>query len=406
MAKDYLQKLQHEDDELHSADSEDERNERSGITGIKKTTDRIAARLRKEVEDATLFIHKRVADRLTDFEFDEDSYKLLRGHKLPPTSVALMDDESSFFSGAKDGTIIRWDVSTGQEIQKIKYKLPTSGQFADQAAAFSGMKDHEKEVLALAVSSDGRYLASGGRDKLLRIWDTRTNTLVETFKGHRDAISGLSFRLNSRTLLSASFDRTVKHWNLDEMGYIETLYGHQSEVNAVDSLLRDRAVTCGRDRTVRMWKIRDESQLVFNGHKGSIDCVKMVTEDYYVSGSEDGSIALWHINKKKPALLVTEAHGDERHWISSLSVLRKTDLVASGSSNGEIMLWKAELDNRVIEHVASIPVAGYVNDMAFAKSGRFLIAAVGQEHRLGRWERIREARNGICLVALPELGIE
>lgn len=44
-----------------------------------------------------------------------------------------------------------------------------------------------------------------------------------------------------------------------------------------------------------------------------------------------------------------------------------------------------------------LPLAGFVNSLAFAKSGKFLIAGVGQEPRLGRWGRISAARNGVSV---------
>jgi len=49
--------------------------------------------------------------------------------------------------------------------------------------------------------------------------------------------------------------------------YSVTRYGHQDSVTAVDSLSRERAVTSGgRDGSVRIWKVIEESQLVFHGH--------------------------------------------------------------------------------------------------------------------------------------------
>lgn len=66
------------------------------------------------------------------------------------------------------------------------------------------------KVLTLAVSGDGRYLASGGRDRLINVWDCRTDTVVETFRGHQDTVSSLAFRANSLALFSGSHDRCVK----------------------------------------------------------------------------------------------------------------------------------------------------------------------------------------------------
>ncbi|CAN0510878.1 unnamed protein product, partial [Ectocarpus sp. 12 AP-2014] len=50
--------------------------------------------------------------------------------------------------------------------------------------------------------------------------------------------------------------------------------------------------------------------------------------------------------------------------------------------------------------VASVPLEGFVNGLAVSSTGKFLVAAVGQEHRLGRWEHQKKARNEICVVPL------
>lgn len=65
---------------------------------------------------------------------------------------------------------------------------------------------------------------------------------------------------------SCSTDKCVKIWNLDEMTYVETLYGHSSGITSIDSLVRDRAVTAGgRDNSLRIWKVPEESHLILNG---------------------------------------------------------------------------------------------------------------------------------------------
>ena len=79
-------------------------------------------------------------------------------------------------------------------------------------------------------------------------------------------LQSLTFRRSSKQLFSGSYDRTVKLFDLSVMGYVETLFGHQDFVMSIDSLRGEAAVTCGgRDRTVRYWKVVDETQLVFRG---------------------------------------------------------------------------------------------------------------------------------------------
>lgn len=51
--------------------------------------------------------------------------------------------------------------------------------------------------------------------------------------------------------------------------------------------------------------------------------------------------------------------------------------------------------------VSSVPLNGFVNGLAVSSTGKFVVAAVGQEHRLGRWEHDKKARNEVCVVSLP-----
>jgi len=178
----------------------------------------------------------------------------------------------------------------------------------------------------------------------------------------------------------------------------------------LDVLRRESAVSTGRDRTARLWKWSDDKQFVFRGSTvcTSLECCRMLTEDTFVTGDDDGRLAIWNNTKKKPVMQVNASSSSgnaRRPWISSLSSVRTTDLVASGSSEGCVRLWKAsDKPRRILEQVGALPgLAGFANGLAFASDGRFLVCAMGQEHRLGRWERIQDggARNALAIAPLP-----
>ncbi len=59
-------------------------------------------------------------------------------------------------------------------------------------------------------------------------------------------------------------------------------------------------------------------------------------------------------------------------------------------------------DNRGISVIGKIPVHGYINDIAIGPKGRFCVAAVGQEPRLGRWDRIPSAKNRFAIIPLRD----
>lgn len=81
-----------------------------------------------------------------------------------------------------------------------------------------------------------------------------------------------------------------------------------------------------RDRTARLWKVVEETQLVFRGGstvrkdksgvdpksltlEGSIDRVAMLDDQLFVTGGDSGSITLWAAERKKPVFILHDAHG-------------------------------------------------------------------------------------------------
>ncbi|KAJ3615500.1 hypothetical protein Zmor_016368 [Zophobas morio] len=361
--------------------------------------ERISHRLKREQEEKDRKVTKTLAHLYTN-AFEESKVLTLKGHRLPVTCAIISSDEKYIYSGSKDSTIIKWSAKSGRKICRI-----IGGK---KGKAFGG---HTKEILALALSTDGKYLASGGKEDVIFIWNAVNNCeLLHVFKGHRGPISSLAFRSGSNTLYSASFDRTIKIWDVDSFLFIEQLFGHQDSVMCVDTLSRDRAISVGgRDRSLRLWKISEESQLVFDskGHVGNIECCCMINENTFVTCGEDGKIFLWTTSRRRPFFTQTSAHGmrhsksENTHnhnnkanapWVTSVASYRYSDLLASGSNTGFIKLWRLE-PNKTLSSISDLPCVGYVNSLQFSASGTILVASVAQEHRLGRWEKLKNVKN-------------
>jgi ribosomal RNA-processing protein 9 len=58
----------------------------------------------------------------------------------------------------------------------------------------------------------------------------------------------------------------------------------------------------------------------------------------------------------------------------------------------------AAQDEKRLQQISRIPIYGYVNGIVIGPEGRFSIAAVGQEPRLGRWDRVPSSKNRIVLI--------
>jgi WD40 repeat protein len=67
---------------------------------------------------------------------------------------------------------------------------------------------------AYAVSPDGKFVISGGEDKLIHVWDIITGRELARWQGHDSDVTALLFGPDSQTVFSGSADGTVKVWNL------------------------------------------------------------------------------------------------------------------------------------------------------------------------------------------------
>lgn len=306
---------------------------------------------------------------------------------------------------SKDKTLIKWELATPSQTasppesskrpprpQRKKPKKLKYVRGLQKVAETGEEHGHTKNILAVAVSPSGKFVATGGEDNKLIIWDAATLKPLKTFTQHRDSISGLAFVRHISTmssgeqLFSGSFDRTIKTWSVSTAGhaYVETLFGHQDNVASVAAMTIDQCLSVGaRDRTARLWKVVDEAQLVFRGgasknasyHENNLDCVAPLPPHHFITGSDSGSLALWSIHKKKPLHIIPLAHGLEplppldnlsseldeqtaasnaRHlrrlprWITALTTVPGTDVVLSGSWDGWIRAWKISEDKKLI----------------------------------------------------------
>lgn len=415
LARLYLEGLRDKEEDVDVVD---------GADAAAADRENIAARLQKDVQEAGGRVHVFVAQRLRAPAADE--VLALHGHRLAVTVARTSARSPYLFSADKQGRIVQWRLRDGCQVCVVPRRAAHAGDVHAASrtsgaarrrererrpgSAFQGTlalgenEGHSAEVYALAVSDDGAHLVSGGRDRRIGVWRVGEAGTplrwVRALTGHKDAIRGLAFRGETLELFSASLDRTVKLFDVSQLSYIETLFGHQEAIEDLSCLRAERAVTAGgRERTCRLWKIREESQLVFRGgtrskvqalleggdlidthdknevHEGSLDCVAMIDDHHFVSGSDAGTLSLWSIAKKKPLFSLPAAHGfDVRtsetegvqrraRYITSVAALPYGDVFASGSWDGEIRVWALDAALQRFAPLFTIPAHGVVNSL-------------------------------------------
>lgn len=91
-------------------------------------------------------------------------------------------------------------------------------------------------ITNVAFHPDGTCVASCSADQTIKIFDLRSNQLLQHYNAHNDVVHSIDFHTSGNYLISAGGDETIKIWDLREGHIFYTLHGHQGKLGA--SLLR------------------------------------------------------------------------------------------------------------------------------------------------------------------------
>ncbi|XP_074603568.1 transport and golgi organization 4 [Brevipalpus obovatus] len=194
------------------------------------------------------------------------------------------------------------------------------------------ISSHTGWVRSLAIDPTNEWFASGGNDRLIKIWDLARGSLKVSLTGHISPVRGLAISSRHPYLFSCGEDKTVKCWDLEKNMVIRHYHGHLSGVYclALHPVL-DILVTGGRDNVGRVWDMRTKVQIhALSGHTNSIASVQCQEVDpQVITGSHDSTIRMWDLIAGKT--LTTLTH--HKKSIRALELHPKLKMFASGAAD-------------------------------------------------------------------------
>ncbi|HEY0752878.1 MAG TPA: WD40 repeat domain-containing serine/threonine-protein kinase [Ktedonobacteraceae bacterium] len=113
---------------------------------------------------------------------------------------------------------------------------------------------YSSSVNAVAWSPNGTYLASGGDDRVVHVWDVQTNRLVGIYHGHLKPISALSWSPNNACLVSGSLASNIHVWDAMTGQSIVSFHAHVGDILTVAWSPDGRSILSGgSDCRVYVW---------------------------------------------------------------------------------------------------------------------------------------------------------
>jgi len=283
-------------------------------------------------------------------EYGGLNYCTFDGHTEKVYSLAFLPGKQQFCSSGADGRVLRWNIKDSQQ---------------QPSPVFEG----NEIIEVLTVSYDGKLMACGSTNAVIKIIPTSWQGTIYELTGHTNKIKSLVFTPDSKNLVSAGADGQVILWNI-ETREPSVLISAEEAINSVDISSSGQYLLAASDNgTIHLWDMTSSSDgnSIDTGN-GTIEVVRFRDNTSYAVGYHNGLIELRGVEEKTIIESVT-AHTLR---ITDIRFNLELNQMATSSADGYVKIWN-------YEDFAEPPVSlednnGMVYALAFSPESKILLS--------------------------------
>ena len=209
---------------------------------------------------------------------------LQRGHSQGVNCAVYSPDGTWIASGGNDNSIVLWQTASGRQLRALN--------------------GHRGYVKSIAISTDGKLIASGGNDRSIRIWNVESGRELSVLEGHTGSVTSLAFSQNDQILVSGSVDKTVRVWDLSQKKELKLLQNHNLTVSALAFNRSGTSLVTASGNEVIIWDCNSwTEQQVFHRHTTDVTSLTFSPNGNLVAASSvDGSILIFRPGSERENL--------------------------------------------------------------------------------------------------------
>jgi len=271
----------------------------------------------------------------------------LTGHTNCVTNVCCSLDGKYIASGSEDHSAKIWDTTTWKLVRTLQEKIPNyyninhlcfspnskqiafgSGNYIKiwdiQTADLINSFDNNDSPTSICFSPNGEQIASGGNQINVKIWDTKSGSLIHTLEGHAHYVMSLCYSPDSKYIVSGSCDWNIKIWDTETGNLICTLKGHNGMIRDLSySSDGTRIISGSSEYCIKIWDSKTGFKIdTLYGHADYIKSVCYSPDNREIASlSQNGNIKIW--NSQTGELLSDFNDDAKKHKLNYIRYLPK-----------------------------------------------------------------------------------
>ena len=209
--------------------------------------------------------------------------------------------------------------------------------------------DLPEMVLSVAFDHDGTSLVVGCGDRTMRVFDVATGKQTRVLRQHADWVQAVAFNPKGTRLVSVSRDRTARVFDTATWELDATYEGHDTPVLAATFTFDGSRIFTASRSGGHVWHPEQANKrgdlLELNG-----DVRQFAAGPFGVAaGCSDGAVRIYQGDGKLPWLTLP----GHRDAVQSIAFSPRSEWIASGSADGEVMVWSLDCETWLVRFTAA-----------------------------------------------------